>query len=261
MEHARRHPCLDETQVINTARLQKPLLFDPGSDRRESHGRGAYVDAWDPGSVDYQPDDCSPDESSVGKERALQSAPQQHIGHGNALCSSIYSYDGPECDEEQCAVYASSSTYRETALASSYLDVAGRAVRVSPRKSPSRRKRERRRRRRRGVSFHGRERHKASDRTPLKMKWPQFVWLALALGASARDPAWLSGYPCTLKKSECQDFIHLFFEEDRLFAKVALRSKLTYFFGGLLLGITSSLMAINCYLWDMMKASKFAWTR
>jgi hypothetical protein len=29
---------------------------------------------------------------------------------------------------------------------------------------------------------------KASDRTPLKMQWPQFVWLALALGVSPYDP-------------------------------------------------------------------------
>jgi hypothetical protein len=69
---------------------------------------------------------------------------------------------------------------------------------------------------------------KANDRTPLKMKWPQFVWLALALGVSAYDPEWRSGYPCTLKKSECEDLIHLFYEEGRLFAKLIPRAGLAY---------------------------------
>jgi len=69
---------------------------------------------------------------------------------------------------------------------------------------------------------------RANDRTPLKMKWPQFVWLALALGVSAYDPEWRSGYPCTLKKSKCEDLIHLFYEEGRLFAKLIPIAGLAY---------------------------------
>jgi len=69
---------------------------------------------------------------------------------------------------------------------------------------------------------------KASDRTPLKMNWPQFVWLALALGVSARDSGWRASHPCTLKKSECEDLIYLFYEEDRLFARLVPRAELTY---------------------------------
>jgi hypothetical protein len=69
---------------------------------------------------------------------------------------------------------------------------------------------------------------KASDRTPLKMQWPQFVWLALALGVSPYDPGWQSSYPRTLKNSENEDSIHLFYEEDRLIAKVALKVEFTY---------------------------------
>jgi hypothetical protein len=69
---------------------------------------------------------------------------------------------------------------------------------------------------------------KASDRTPLKMNWAQFVWLALALDASPYDPRWQSNYPCTLKSSENEDFIYLFYEEDRLFAKFVPRGTLTY---------------------------------
>ena len=69
---------------------------------------------------------------------------------------------------------------------------------------------------------------KANDRTPLKMKWPQFVWLALSLGVSAYDPGWQSRHSCTLKKTECQDLIYLSYEEDRLFAKLEPRAELTY---------------------------------
>lgn len=69
---------------------------------------------------------------------------------------------------------------------------------------------------------------RASDRTPLKMNWPQFVWLALALDISAYDPGWESGYPCTLKNSENEPSIYLFYEEDRLFAKFVLRGEPGY---------------------------------
>jgi hypothetical protein len=70
---------------------------------------------------------------------------------------------------------------------------------------------------------------KASDRTPLKMQWPQFVWLALALGVSPYDPGWQSSYPRTLKNSENEDSIHLFYEEDRLIAKVAIGVIFTHY--------------------------------
>jgi hypothetical protein len=69
---------------------------------------------------------------------------------------------------------------------------------------------------------------KASERTPLKMDWAQFVWLALALGISAYDPTWQSSYPCTFKNDKNEDLVHLSYEEDWLFAKFALREKLTY---------------------------------
>jgi hypothetical protein len=69
---------------------------------------------------------------------------------------------------------------------------------------------------------------KASDRTPLKMSWAQFVWLALALGISAYDPAWKKGHPCTFKNDKEEDFIHLSYEEDRLLAKLVPRGELTY---------------------------------
>jgi hypothetical protein len=69
---------------------------------------------------------------------------------------------------------------------------------------------------------------KASDRTPLKMSWAQFVWLALALGISAYDPTWQSSYPCTFKNVKNEDIIHLSYEDDRLSAKFPLRGTLTY---------------------------------
>jgi hypothetical protein len=69
---------------------------------------------------------------------------------------------------------------------------------------------------------------RANDRTPLKMKWAQFVWLALALGISAYDPDWQSAYPCTLRSSKSGILIHLLHDEDRLFANVVLRGKLSY---------------------------------
>jgi hypothetical protein len=69
---------------------------------------------------------------------------------------------------------------------------------------------------------------KASDRTPLEMNWVQFVWLALALGVNPSNPSWQPKFPYYLKDSEEEDFVHLFYEEDRLFAKCALRAKLTY---------------------------------
>jgi hypothetical protein len=69
---------------------------------------------------------------------------------------------------------------------------------------------------------------KASERTPLKMDWAQFVWLALALGISAYDPTWQSSYPCTFKNDKNEDLVHLSYEDDRLFAKFALRGELTY---------------------------------
>ena len=69
---------------------------------------------------------------------------------------------------------------------------------------------------------------KASDRTPLKMNWVQFVWLALALGASAYDSSWNTKFPYALKDSEDEDFVYLFYEEDRLFARSGLRRKFSY---------------------------------
>jgi hypothetical protein len=69
---------------------------------------------------------------------------------------------------------------------------------------------------------------KASDRTPLKMNWVQFVWLALALGASAYDPSWHTKFPYSLKDREDEDFVYLFYEEGRLFARSGLRGKFSY---------------------------------
>jgi hypothetical protein len=69
---------------------------------------------------------------------------------------------------------------------------------------------------------------KASDRTPLEMTWVQFVWLALALGASPYDPSWHPKFPYFLKDGEDEDFVYLFYEEDRLFARCALRGTVSY---------------------------------
>ena len=49
-----------------------------------------------------------------------------------------------------------------------------------------------------------------------------------ALGASAHDPGWHPKFPYSLKDSEDDDFVYLFYEEDRLFARSALRGKIPY---------------------------------
>ena len=69
---------------------------------------------------------------------------------------------------------------------------------------------------------------KASDQTPLKMYWAQFVWLALALGISTYDPGWRSGYPCTLSGNDHEDLVDLSLEEDRVIVKFAPRAQFTY---------------------------------
>jgi hypothetical protein len=69
---------------------------------------------------------------------------------------------------------------------------------------------------------------KTNYRTPLKMRWAQFVWLALALGVSAHDPGWQKGHARTLKNNDDEDLVHLSLEDHQLFARFLPRAKLTY---------------------------------
>lgn len=69
---------------------------------------------------------------------------------------------------------------------------------------------------------------KTNYRTTLKMNWPQFVWLALALGVSLHDPGWKTTYPCTLKNADNEDLVRFSIEEDQLFVKFVPRAKLAY---------------------------------
>jgi hypothetical protein len=69
---------------------------------------------------------------------------------------------------------------------------------------------------------------KASDFTPLMMTWPHFVWVCLALGATACDPLWHSDVPHTIKNGEAKEMIRLFEENDRLYARLLSGQAINY---------------------------------
>jgi hypothetical protein len=69
---------------------------------------------------------------------------------------------------------------------------------------------------------------KASDSTPLMMTWAHFVWVCLALDVDAYDPLWHSDVLQTIKDGEGKDFIKLFEENDRLYARLLSRQEVTY---------------------------------
>lgn len=69
---------------------------------------------------------------------------------------------------------------------------------------------------------------RASEPTPLRMSWAQFVWLSLALGVRPDDPAWHLAYPCTLKDSGGNALITLFESDGQILARLWTGRDVTY---------------------------------